>query len=119
MLKIEADRFQHLDYTPAVLKTESLAVLGEYNKNSASPTSKLSEVLRDTAFDRHTYKHTTMGFLRDVQNMPEQYDYSREFFDRYYRPEYTTIIVSGDVKPAEVRSIVAKYWSSWKRGNYK
>ena len=55
-------------------------------------------MLHDTAFDRHTYKHTTMGFLKDMQDMPNQYDYSLKFFDRYYRPEYTTIIVVGDVK---------------------
>jgi zinc protease len=119
MLRVEADRFEHLEYSPAVLRTESLAVLGEYNKNSSSPTRKLSEVLRDTAFDKHTYKHTTMGYLRDVQAMPEQFEYSKEFFARYYRPEYTTIIVAGDVKPAHVRAVVEKYWGGWKRGSYK
>ena len=76
-----------------------MAVLGEYNKNSSAPEEKLDEVLHDTAFDRHTYKHTTMGFLKDVQDMPNQYDYSLKFFDRYYRPEYTTIVVAGDVDP--------------------
>jgi zinc protease len=55
-------------------------VLGEYNKNSASPTSKLFEVLRDTAFDKHTYKHTTMGFLDDIKDMPNQFEYSKQFF---------------------------------------
>jgi zinc protease len=119
MLMLEADRFQHLKYPPDVLKTESLAVLGEYNKNSANPVSKLHEVMRETAFDRHTYRHTTMGYLRDVQAMPEQYDYSLRFFDRFYRPEYTTIIVAGDVKPADVRPLVNKYWGSWPRGSYR
>ena len=119
MIKVEADRFQNLDYSEAVFRTETLAVLGEYNKNSASPTQKLYEVLRDTAFDRHTYKHTTMGFLKDVQDMPNQYEYSKQFFDRYYRPEYTTIIVAGDVKPAETRKLVEKYWGAWKRGSYR
>ncbi len=119
MLRLEADRFQNLEYTPEVLKTESLAVLGEYNKNSAAPTQKLFEVLRDTAFDKHTYKHTTMGYLKDVEDMPQQYDYSRQFFSRYYRPEYTTIIVAGDVKPPEVQKLVAKYWGDWKHGDYK
>ena len=119
MIKVEADRFQNLDYSEAVFRTETLAVLGEYNKNSASPTQKLYEVLRDTAFDKHTYKHTTMGFLKDVQDMPNQYEYSKQFFDRYYRPEYTTIIVAGDVKPAETRKLVEKYWGAWKRGNHK
>ena len=118
ILAMEADRFQTLKYTPEVFKTETGAVLGEYNKNSSDPEEKLDEVLHDTAFDRHTYKHTTMGFLKDVQDMPNQYDYSLKFFDRYYRPEYTTIVVAGDVDPKNVRALVDQYWGGWKRGSY-
>ena len=110
---MEADRFQHLKYTQEAFKTETGAVLGEYNKNSANPGQKLEEVLADTAFDRHTYKHTTMGFLKDVQDMPSQYDYSIKFFDRYYRPEYTTIIVAGDVDAKQVRALVDKTFGGW------
>src|SRR5437763_6358431 len=44
VLKLEADRFQHLQYPEANYKTETRAVLGEYNKNSADPTEKLFEV---------------------------------------------------------------------------
>jgi zinc protease len=117
ILAMEADRFQNLKYTPEVFKTETGAVLGEYNKNSSDPGQKLNEVLRDTAFDRHTYKHTTMGFLKDVEDMPNQYEYSLRFFDRYYRPEYT-IIVAGDVDPKQVRALVDKSWGNWKRGAY-
>src|SRR5690349_13480405 len=119
ILAMEADRFQTLKYTPEVFKTETGAVLGEYNKNSSDPEEKLDEVLHDTAFDRHTYKHTTMGFLKDIQDMPNQYDYSLKFFDRYYRPEYTTIIVVGDVKAKAVRELADKSWGEWKRGSYK
>jgi zinc protease len=119
ILGLEADRFQNLQYPEAVFRTEALAVLGEYNKNSAAPTQKLYEVLRDTAFDRHTYKHTTMGFLKDIQDMPNQYEYSRQFFSRFYRPEYTTIIVVGDVERKQVRTLVEKYWGNWQRGSYQ
>ena len=118
ILGTEADRFQTLKYSPEDFKTETGAVLGEYNKNSSDPEEKLDEVLHDTAFDRHTYKHTTMGFLRDVQDMPNQYDYSLKFFDRYYRPEYTTIVIAGDVDAKQARALVDKYWGNWKRGNY-
>src|SRR4029079_12850015 len=75
VMELEADRFQRLKYSPDVYKTESRAVLGEYNKNSANPVRKLSEVLRNTAFDRHTYMHTTMGFIKDIEDMPNQYEY--------------------------------------------
>jgi zinc protease len=118
VLSMEADRFQNLKVAEPEYRTEGLAVLGEYNKNSASPFSKLNEVLYDTAFERHTYKHTAMGFLHDIQDMPNQYDYSLKFFDRYYRPEYTTIIVVGDAKPKAVRALVDRYWGEWKRGSY-
>ncbi|HYR44810.1 MAG TPA: insulinase family protein, partial [Terriglobia bacterium] len=37
VMKLEADRFQGLKYPEPAYKTESLAVLGEYNKNSADP----------------------------------------------------------------------------------
>lgn len=118
VLEIEADRFQNLLYPEEAFRTESRAVLGEYNKNSANPMSKLFEAMRDAAFSTHTYKHTTMGFLRDIEDMPNQYAYSRTFFDRWYRPEYTTVIVAGDVDPEKVLPLVEKYWGSWKRGGY-
>lgn len=119
ILTMEADRFQRLRYTEPEFRTEALAVLGEYNKNSTNPFRQLNEKLSETAFTRHTYRHTTMGFLKDVQNMPNQYEYSKLFFDRYYRPEYTTIIVVGDVNPKQVRALVDRHWGMWKRGSYK
>jgi zinc protease len=119
VLAAEADRFQNLSYSEEAFKTESRAVLGEYNKNSANPINKLIEVQQDHAFGAHTYKHTTMGFLKDIEDMPNQFEYSKTFFDRWYRPEHTTVIVVGDVTPEQVFPIVEKYWGSWKRGDFK
>ncbi len=118
ILKIEADRFQNLEYSESVFKTEARAVLGEYNKNSANPIQKLFEVTRDRAYDVHTYKHTTMGFIKDIEDMPNQFEYSKTFFSRWYRPEHTTVIVAGDVKPDETIHLVAKYWGGWKKGSH-
>ncbi len=118
MLQVEADRFMNLDYSPEGFKTEARAVLGEYNKNSANPIFKLEEVQHDKAFTTHTYKHTTMGFLKDIEDMPNQLEYSKTFFSRWYRPEHTTVIVAGDVEPDRVIRLVEKYWGGWKRGSY-
>jgi zinc protease len=118
VMQLEADRFQRLKYTQAQYKTEALAVLGEYNKNSANPVSKLFETLRATSFKKHTYSHTTMGFIKDIEDMPNQYDYSLEFYKRYYRPEYTTIVLVGDVTRQRALEMTKKYFGEWKRGNY-
>ena len=119
IMELEADRFQRLRYGEDVYKTEALAVLGEYNKNSANPMNKLWEVLRERAFGTHTYKHTTMGFIQDIRDMPNQYQYSLEFYKRYYRPEYTTILLVGDVTRERTLELTRKYFGNWERGSYK
>lgn len=118
ILDYEADRFMNLKYAEPEFRTEALAVLGEYNKNSANPTEKMFEVMQDEAFDKHTYKHTTMGFLEDIEQYPEGYEYSWDFFNRFYRPEYATMILVGDVKPDETFALVEKYFGPWKSGDY-
>jgi len=118
ILELEADRFQRLKYPQDGYTTETKAVLGEFNKNSAAPEEKLFEVLRATAYQRHTYTHTTMGFIEDIEDMPNQYDYSLQFYSRYYRPEYSTIVLVGDVKRADALAMVKKYFGDWKHGNY-
>jgi zinc protease len=118
IMKMEADRFLRLKYSADLYRTETQAVLGEYNKNSANPFSRLYEKLRETAFDRHTYKHTTMGFIKDIEDMPNQYDYSLEFYRRYYRPENTTILLVGDLTRERALALVRQHFGEWQRGNY-
>ncbi len=118
MFELESDRFMNLHYSEHDFKTEAGAVKGEYTKNYASPYQQLYEELLNTAFEKHTYKHTTMGFFKDIVDMPNQYEYSLKFFQRYYRPEYSTIVVVGEVTPEKVDSLAEKYFGEWKRGDY-
>lgn len=118
MFELESDRFMNLNYSEHDFKVEAGAVKGEYTKNFANPYQRLYESLLNTAFDAHTYKHTTMGFFNDIVDMPNQYAYSLQFFKRYYRPEYSTIVVVGDVKEEKVNELAEKYFGMWETGNY-
>ncbi|HKY32359.1 MAG TPA: insulinase family protein [Candidatus Polarisedimenticolia bacterium] len=118
-MEVEADRFQNLSYPLDAFKTEANAVLGEYNKNSANPIQKLFEVMREASFATHTYRHTTMGFLEDIQDMPNQYEYSKQFFHRFYRPENVVLVVAGDVQRDAVLALARKHWGGWKRGDFR
>lgn len=118
MLMLEADRFQNLKYSEAQFRTEALAVKGEYLKNSANPFSKMFETVRKNAFKDHTYRHTTMGFIEDIEDMPNQMEYSYTFFDRWYRPEKAAVIVVGDVDVEQTHALVEKYFGPWERGDY-
>ena len=116
VLELEADRFMNLKYTESDFKTEARAILGEYNKSAADPLTKLIEVQRDHAYSTHTYKHTTMGFIADIEDMPNQFEYSRTFFERWYRPEYTTVIIAGDIDLEAATALVEKHWAGWQTG---
>ena len=116
IVTIEADRFQHLEYAKAEFQKEARAVLGEYNKGASDPLQPMVEALYDRAFQTHTYKHTTIGFLRDIEDMPNQFAYSRQFFDRYYRPDNTLLLVVGDVTADKVMPLIEQHYGAWKAG---
>jgi zinc protease len=118
VIEAEADRFQNLKYSVSDFKQESKAVLGEYYKNYSNPFSKIYEKVRDTAFEAHTYKHTTMGFLEDIQDMPNQYEYSLKFYDRWYRPNNVIILVVGDIDVDETFELIKKYNGDWRPKEY-
>jgi zinc protease len=119
IIEVEADRFQNLSYSEDQFRTEALAVKGEYLKNYSNPLLKGFERLSDLAYDTHTYQHTTMGYLADIEAMPDQMTYAKTFFDRWYRPEHASVIVVGDVDAEQTLALVEKYWGGWKRGNYR
>jgi zinc protease len=116
MMDMESDRFKNLKYTEDAFRTEALAVLGEYNKSASNPFIPMYEKLRDLAYQKHTYKHSTLGFLADIKAMPDYYQYSLSFFDRFYRPENITLLVVGDAQPDKVVAMAKKYYGDWKKG---
>lgn len=116
VIEVEADRFQHLEYSEAVFRTEAGAVYGEYRKNRASPWYQLFEAIHDTAFDAHTYKHLTIGFEADIKVMPEQFEYSKSFFQRFYRPENVVLCITGDFDSAQALRWIGEHYGGWERG---
>jgi len=117
MMEIEADRFQNLEYGEDAFRTEALAILGEYNKNASSPFLPMYERMRELAFTKHTYRHTTLGFLADIEAMPGYYDYSLAFFDRFYRPDNAVLLIVGDVEPGKALAMAEKHYGGWKKGH--
>ncbi|MCC6619680.1 MAG: insulinase family protein [Deltaproteobacteria bacterium] len=116
VIDVEADRFQNLAYGEPAFRTEAGAVFGEYRKGRSDPFEVLIESLHDRAFDVHTYKHTTMGFVSDIERMPEQYEYSRSFFRRFYRPDNVVVLVTGDFDLEATWAEIAAKYDRWAPG---
>jgi zinc protease len=116
VIEIESDRFQNLDYEKAAFQTEAGAIYGEYRIGMAQPFNMLFEKAQALAFDAHPYKHTTIGFEADIKAMPEAYEFSLDFYRRYYRPENTVLLITGDVDPKATLKLVEKYYGPWQKG---
>ena len=116
IMDLESDRFMNLDYSEQGFRTEAGAILGEYQNSAYSSGSVLDRAVRETAFQEHTYRHQTIGLEADVRAMPEGYDYSRDFFRRFYRPENVVVVITGDFDWDEAERMLRRYYSGWEPG---
>ena len=96
------------------LERERVVVLGEYDRNESSPGFRLSRAVdaklwtdagsrKNTIGDRDVIRTTTPEKLREIQR-------------RYYVPNNTALIVTGDVTPADVFALAERHLGSWERG---
>ena len=53
------------------------------------------------------------------QGAVTDYQYSLDFYDRYYRPNNSIIVVVGDFEQAELERLIERGYSSWERGDYE
>jgi zinc protease len=118
VVKAEADRFINLYYDEEMLKTEATVIEGEYYASVSSPSRRLFELLRDTAFERHSYKHTTLGYLEDILDMPNQFEYSQLYKKRFYAPDNSILLVTGDFDHDQLMVYVNQYYGDWEKSGY-
>jgi zinc protease len=113
LIEVEADRFTNLEYTEPSFQTEAKAILGEYHKNAARPELKMEEALNATTFKKHPYGHTTIGYYDDIKAMPGKYEYSKSFFQRWYRPDNVIIYIVGEFDDAKTMELIKAAYSPW------
>jgi len=110
---VEADRFQNLAYDVEAFQTEAHTIHGEYLTSISDPMLKILETLLPMAFTQHPYGHTVIGWLEDIDRMPEYYDFSVAFLHRYYVPDNAVLIVAGDVTRDEVLALAREKFGAW------
>jgi len=113
LIEVEADRFIGLDYSEQSFQTEAKAILGEYHKNAARPELKMEEALNGTAFKKHPYGHTTIGYYDDIKAMPGKYEYSKSFFQRWYRPDNVIIYIVGEFDDVQTMEWIKAAYGPW------
>jgi zinc protease len=110
VVELESDRMINLALDSKLLETEKGAVLGEYRMGLDDPDMVSYDKLYETAYQVHPYRYTTIGTEEEIKSFTV--DMANYFYRKYYAPNNATIIVVGDVDPAQVYELVKKYYGS-------
>ncbi len=108
VIRVEADRMRNLKLDPKDWAVEKGAVLQEYAQDYSQP---FFHVLFDTAekmFPTSRLAHTALGAKVDIEKATAAD--LRRYYDAWYRPNNATLVVTGDVKPADVFASATKWF---------
>lgn len=95
------------------LKKERFVVLGEFRRDVSDPRFHLQNELARLLWGNQWSRKNTLGDqLALLAVTPE---HLQTIFDRYYVPNNSALVVSGDVDPEKVFAMAADRFSGWKR----
>ena len=108
-LWLEADRMATLRVDDAAFRREREVVKEERRMRIENqPYGRLSEIIYDSTFTAHPYKHPTIGSMLDLE--AASVNDVREFHDTYYVPENATVTIVGDLDTAQAVQLVTQYF---------
>ena len=106
---LEADRIANLSIDSAMVESERGVVLSERSTGlENSPWRLLMENIEATAFQEGPYHWPVIGYEEDIKNWTRQdLEY---YFKTYYAPNNCVVVVSGNVKTADVKKLAEQYF---------
>ncbi len=95
-LRLEADRMVHSEFSPSEVKSERTVIISEREGHQNEPTFRLTEEVQAAAFRVHSYHHSVVGDMADLQTMTRDQLY--EHYRRYYVPSNAVLAIAGDFR---------------------
>ena len=92
---------------------EKKVVIGEIDRQESNPYSDLSRVMNEKLFYKYPTRKIPIGTRETVATATT--DKMRLIQSRYYIPNNSALVVTGDVKPDDVFAQVEKTFGSWPR----
>lgn len=106
---LEADRLASLNVDEANFQSEREVVKEERrNRYENSPYGLVAEDLYAAAFSAHPYRHLPIGSMEDLNRA--SLEDVQDFFRTFYRPDNATLVIVGDVVPANAVRWTKKYF---------
>ncbi|MBA3059180.1 MAG: insulinase family protein, partial [Rhodoferax sp.] len=109
VMKLEADRFGHSQWTDDDFKKELEVVKEERRlRTEDNPRALLHEALNAAVFVASPYRRPIVGWMSDLESLTPAD--ARAFYQRWYVPANAVVVVAGDVDISQVRRLAEKYY---------
>ncbi len=108
-MKLESDRMQNLQLTPAEFGKEIKVVMEERRmRTDDEPHSLMEEKLMAAAYEEHPYQHPVIGWMSDLEVMTA-ID-AQNWYKTWYAPNNAVLVIAGDVQANEVFALAQRYY---------
>ncbi|MEM7370812.1 MAG: pitrilysin family protein [Bacteroidota bacterium] len=116
---LESDRMLELAFSQEKLDIQKSVVTEEFKQRYLNqPYGDAHLKLRGLHFTTHPYKWPTIG--KDISHIEQaKLEDVQAFFYGYYAPNNATLVVAGDVEPAEVYRLAQKWFGDLPRRELK
>jgi zinc protease len=107
----DATRYPSFDENE--FERERQVVIGEIDRNESEPFYYLNKEMNDRLFSKYTSRKQPLGNRQTVSAATTAM--MRTIQGRYYVPNNSALVVTGDVKTAEVYTIAQEFFGDWAR----
>lgn len=109
VMEMEADRMRNLRLTEEDVATERQVILEERSQRTdTSPGALLSEQMRAAQFQNGPYGIPIIGWRHEMEQLSREDALS--YYTRFYAPNNATLVIAGDVTPADVKLLAEKHY---------
>lgn len=110
-LALEADRMQHLLLDESEFQKEIKVIQEERRmRTDDNPQSLTFERYLAAAHLISPYHHPVIGWMDDIKHL--KVSDLRQWYQRFYAPNNATLVVVGDVEPAQVYTLAKQYFGA-------
>jgi len=109
MMTMEADRMKNIRLTRENIATERDVIIEERNQRTENnPQALFGEQISAAQYLNHRYGTPIIGWMHEMEEL--DLDDALSFYELYYSPNNTVLVVSGDVTPDEVRTLAEEHY---------
>lgn len=112
-MKFMADAIRTPLFNDSELVKEREVVLGEFDRNEAQPEFALRYALDSALWMPYVSRKQPLGQRMVIKTAGVEK--MKMIQDRFYVPNNSALIVSGDVRPDQVFKLAKEYFADWKR----